>query len=204
MANGNVRICITQDPGEGDVYDYSNVWDADQYYGCNCDAGKLFYPNLPFLPSYLLHAYLSLLLHYTYIGYFGPDCSQKECPYGDDPFTGTSSDPATEQNNEIQQVGRQSIWLGDKQWLTLNVCMSCMQVVCVATGGTFTLTFRGETTVDIPADAAAEDVKAALEVGRKLISRSTRQQTQLAYLPPSLLSSYTRIYPLFLPLSMMQ
>ena len=52
------------------------VWDAGMMHGCNCDDG-----------------------------YFGPDCSQKECPKGDDPFTGTSLDPATQQYNAKQQVG---------------------------------------------------------------------------------------------------
>ena len=97
------------DPGEGPVYTYSNVWDAEMMYGCNCDEG-----------------------------YFGPDCSLKECPRGDDPFTGTALNPATQQYNEKQEV------------------------VCVASGGTFTLTFRGETTSRIPWDATAAQLQGYL------------------------------------------
>ena len=52
-----------KDPGEGDVYTYDSVWDADMMYGCVCDGG-----------------------------YFGPDCSLRDCPTGDDPLTGTTSD----------------------------------------------------------------------------------------------------------------
>lgn len=49
-----------QDPGEGTVYKYSDVWDADMIYGCNCDAG-----------------------------YSGPSCDIRNCAVGDDPLTGT-------------------------------------------------------------------------------------------------------------------
>jgi len=94
------------DPGMGPVYTYTNVWDGDMMYGCNCD-----------------------------LGYFGPDCSLKDCPRGDDPFTGTAINPTTQQYNEKQEV------------------------VCVASGGTFTLTFRGETTARIPWDATAAQVR---------------------------------------------
>lgn len=105
-----------KNPGEGPVYSYKQVWDADLLYGCNCDSG-----------------------------YFGPDCSLKHCPTGDDPFTGTSIDPKTQQYNEKQQV------------------------VCVATAGSFTLSFRGETTAPIPADASAAKVKAALQVRSRFL-----------------------------------
>lgn len=52
-------------------------------------------------------------------GYFGPDCTLRSCPSGDDPLT------TTDQLNEQQSV------------------------TCTATGGTFTLSFRGATTVPI-------------------------------------------------------
>lgn len=94
------------DPSSKKIYSYEDVWDADMVYGCNCDDG-----------------------------YFGPDCSLKDCPRGDDPFTGTSIDPANEQYNEKQQI------------------------VCVATGGTFTLTFKGATTANIPYDATVSKLK---------------------------------------------
>lgn len=50
-----------QDPGEGTVYPYRNVWDANMMYGCNCDAG-----------------------------YSGPSCNLRSCAIGDDPLTGTT------------------------------------------------------------------------------------------------------------------
>lgn len=49
-----------QDPGEGDIYDYTNVWDAQMMYGCHCD-----------------------------VGYSGPACTLRICSVGDDPLTGT-------------------------------------------------------------------------------------------------------------------
>ena len=47
-----------KDPGEGPVYTYLSNWDAEMMYGCNCDHGI-----------------------------FGPDCSLRSCPTGDDPLT---------------------------------------------------------------------------------------------------------------------
>ncbi|CAM9140099.1 unnamed protein product, partial [Discosporangium mesarthrocarpum] len=64
-----------KDLGEGTVYDYEDVWDADVMYGCNCDKG-----------------------------YFGPSCKSRLCPVGDDPLTGTEEDPNGEQYNEQQEV----------------------------------------------------------------------------------------------------
>lgn len=68
---------LSKDPGTGNVYSYSSIWDAQKIYGCACD------PN-----------------------YHGVDCSLRYCPKGDDPLTGTvsisSSNPL--QYNEIQRV----------------------------------------------------------------------------------------------------
>ncbi|ETV74018.1 hypothetical protein H257_11334 [Aphanomyces astaci] len=64
--------------------------------------------------------------------YSGYSCQISECPRGDDPLTGTIYDPTGLQYNEKQIVN------------------------CKATGGAFTLTFRGHTTVPIaPSDSAA-------------------------------------------------
>ena len=52
-----------KDPGEGNVCTYDTNWDAKMMFGCNCDSGM-----------------------------FGPDCSLRSCPTGDDPFTGTIFD----------------------------------------------------------------------------------------------------------------
>ena len=49
-----------KNPGEGEVFDYSQQWDSYRIYGCKCDPG-----------------------------YEGIDCSLRKCPTGDDPMTGT-------------------------------------------------------------------------------------------------------------------
>ncbi|CAM9285161.1 unnamed protein product, partial [Phaeothamnion confervicola] len=101
----------TQDPGAGTVYKYgTGAWDADKLLGCSCDNG-----------------------------YWGPDCSLRHCPTGDDPLTGTDEDPDGDQYNEVQTV------------------------TCTATGGSFTLAFRQKTTAALAYDASAETVKAALQ-----------------------------------------
>jgi len=82
---------------------YASPWDADKIHGCVCDEG-----------------------------YTGYDCSETECPRGDDPWT-------TGQQNEK------------------------VQIVCAATGGSFTLTFRGHTTEPISHDAGFGLVKRYLE-----------------------------------------
>lgn len=64
-----------KDPGEGTVYTYDSIWDADMMYGCNCDDAAL-----------------------------GPDCLLRTCPTGDDPFTGTALDPAGIQVDEVQTL----------------------------------------------------------------------------------------------------
>merc|ERR1711871_1278249 len=82
-----------------------SLWDADKVFGCACDAG-----------------------------FTGYDCSQRVCPYGDDPLT-------TGQNDEVQNL----------------FCK------CDGCSGTFSLTFRGEETAQIANDADSATVKAALE-----------------------------------------
>lgn len=71
-------------------------------------------------------------------GYSGADCTIRECPTGDDPLTGTPQD-TVQQVNEIQTV------------------------LCEATGGTFTLAFRGFTSTNLNWDVTNLQVKAALE-----------------------------------------
>lgn len=87
---------LQKDPGEGTIFKYNDVWDHDMMYGCVCDKG-----------------------------YFGHDCLLRECPYGDDPLTGTVLDTGGVQYDEVQTV------------------------TCKATSGTFTLAFRQETTAPI-------------------------------------------------------
>jgi len=67
-------------------------------------------------------------------GYTGYDCSLKTCPYGDDPIT-------EDEANEVQTL-------------------TCTDA---DSDGTFTLTFRGQTTDSISYAAAAEDVEEYLE-----------------------------------------
>ncbi|KAL7541839.1 hypothetical protein ACHAXR_011265 [Thalassiosira sp. AJA248-18] len=81
---------------------YETPWEADQFFGCLCDAG-----------------------------YAGYDCSIRTCATGDDPLTGS-------QDNDIQLLE------------------------CHADFGTFTLTFRRETTAPISVDASVTDVTNAI------------------------------------------
>lgn len=98
---------LTKDPGYGPVYSYNATWDAEKIWGCKCDSR-----------------------------YYGPDCSKKNCPRGDDPLTGnganTPSNPV--QYNEIQRVS------------------------CKAGSGSFTLSYAGQTTALIPYNAKAADL----------------------------------------------
>jgi hypothetical protein len=103
------------------VYKYNDVWDATMMHGCVCD-----------------------------IGYEGPDCSLRKCPYGDDPLTGTVRDAKGVQFDEKQEV------------------------TCKATGGTFTLSFRGMTTepinFDDPIDAITAKFNALDSTGGATVS----------------------------------
>lgn len=73
--------------------------------------------------------------------YFGVDCSLRYCPSGDDPLTGTQQISTLNplQFNEIQRV------------------------FCKADDGTFTLTFRGDTTERIPFNAKTFDLQTYIE-----------------------------------------
>jgi hypothetical protein len=103
---------LTKDPGEGTIYNYENIWDAEMLYGCNCDEG-----------------------------YYGPDCAFRYCPTGDDPLTGNSASTSTNpiQYNELQKV------------------------TCKAGSGSFTITFRGKTTIPIEYNAKSSTIQAAIE-----------------------------------------
>ncbi|KAL4176318.1 hypothetical protein KRP22_001270 [Phytophthora ramorum] len=72
-------------------------------------------------------------------GYGGGDCSDRLCPTGDDPLTGASTDSLFGlQKNEKQTV------------------------LCSATSGTLTLSYRGQTTVRIDASDNADTVSKKL------------------------------------------
>ena len=102
--------CTTRDYTQcQNTYAYTDVWDADMMFGCVCDEG-----------------------------WSGPDCTLRNCPSGDDPLTGQSTDVTVEVN--------------EKQILT-----------CTANGGTFTVTFMGQTTTAISYAASLSDFVAALE-----------------------------------------
>lgn len=67
-----------KNPGEGTVYKYNEIWDAQKIYGCSCDSR-----------------------------YHGYDCGWRKCPFGDDPLTGTTDISDSEnptQYNDIQRV----------------------------------------------------------------------------------------------------
>jgi len=72
-------------------------------------------------------------------GYHGSDCSLRNCPKGDDPLTGMAADT-------------NGVSVNEKQIIT-----------CQANGGTFTLTFKGETTNAISFDATLSQLTAAFE-----------------------------------------
>ena len=83
----SVGVCLsmnsfarTKDPGYGTVYVYNNIWDANMTHGCICDKGE----------SHLSIRCIILCINYFYclLGFSGPDCSLRDCPTGDDPFTG--------------------------------------------------------------------------------------------------------------------
>ncbi|KAG2973454.1 hypothetical protein PC119_g22908 [Phytophthora cactorum] len=82
-----------------------SLWDADKIMGCQCDPG-----------------------------FTGFDCSQRECPKGDNPLT-------TGQAYAIQDV--------------TCVCNTCT--------GTFALSFRGRVTANLASTATSSDLKIALE-----------------------------------------
>jgi hypothetical protein len=82
-----------------------SLWDADKILGCQCDPG-----------------------------FTGFDCSQRECPKGDNPLT-------TGQGNAVQDI-------------------TC---VCNGCTGTFALSFRGRVTANLASTATSTDLEAALE-----------------------------------------
>ena len=80
-------------------FQYSDVWDADKIHGCVCD-----------------------------VGFAGRSCALRDCPFGDDPLTGSGADLLT--------TGGGS--LANEQFNSVQV------LTCQADGGTFVLCFRGE------------------------------------------------------------
>ena len=108
--------------------DYTQPWDADMFYGCICDKG-----------------------------YEGYDCSQRTCPRGDDPLTGSPLS-AQLQYNEIQLLE------------------------CKATFGTFTLTFMGHTTAPISADATVAEFTEALSKLDSLKQSGSGNKIQVQWL----------------------
>ena len=75
------------------------------------------------------------------VDWFGPACDQRKCPFGDDPMTGNGANTVT---NPIQYNEQQKL-------------------ICKAGGGSFTVSFRGETTVPIAFNAKLSTFQAAFE-----------------------------------------
>lgn len=100
-----------KDPGEGSVFAYETNWDAEIMYGCNCDDGI-----------------------------FGPDCSLRSCPTGDDPLT----ENVVHSPSELQVTEQQ-------------------QIECKADSGYVVLSFRNRHTDRIPYYASDAEVQGFLE-----------------------------------------
>ncbi|GLE04860.1 hypothetical protein PINS_up013839 [Pythium insidiosum] len=81
-------------------------------------------------------------------GFEGGDCSKRRCATGDDPLTGGATDNLFGlQKNEKQTV------------------------LCAATSGTFTLSFRGVTTVPISAADRADIMSQKINVRASVVER---------------------------------
>ncbi|KAG6946893.1 hypothetical protein JG687_00016470 [Phytophthora cactorum] len=120
LCSGNGR-CISmrdaatlQDDRNFFVSTTYSLWDADKIMGCQCDPG-----------------------------FTGFDCSQRECPKGDNPLT-------TGQAYAIQDV--------------TCVCNTCT--------GTFALSFRGRVTANLASTATSSDLKIAVVAATPLCSTS--------------------------------
>ncbi|KAG7376496.1 hypothetical protein PHYPSEUDO_013294 [Phytophthora pseudosyringae] len=98
-----------------------NLWDADKIMGCQCDPG-----------------------------FSGFDCSQRECPKGDNPLT-------VGQDYAIQDIT-----------CTCNGCT-----------GTFALSFRGRVTANLASTATSSDLKTALEALDNIYGVSVAATTPL-------------------------
>lgn len=139
-----------RDPGEGTAHAYATPWDAEMVHGCRCDRGCVQRVLLRLCfrrRATTTPAPLPPLLYYLVLTnsprlfprYTGHDCAVRHCPTGDDPLTGWAEDPSGRQFNEKQRLA------------------------CRASGGHFTLTFRGVSTAYINYDDDAETLARKLE-----------------------------------------
>eukprot|EP00981_Chlorochromonas_danica_P010283 scaffold3079_cov187-Ochromonas_danica.AAC.10 len=138
-------LCACQDGFEGIACERQSCPNHCQEVGkCN----SMYYHALSKDPGLgLVYTYSTIWDAYKIYGcdcdiqYHGTDCSLRYCPKGDDPLTGTELISPTNplQYNEIQRLA------------------------CKADGGTFTLTFRGRTTIPIPFNANVRTFQKALE-----------------------------------------
>ena len=131
------------------LYNYSTNWDAEKIYGSSFTLSLRCIAR----PLSCLRSRTDLVTYYSFVsslsptgcqcdgGFYGPDCTLQSCPTGDDPLTGVGVPSPTNpsQFNDIQSV------------------------VCKATDGKFTLTFRGHTTIPINWYAQASEIVAALQ-----------------------------------------
>mmetsp|Transcript_23393 Transcript_23393/g.70211 ORF Transcript_23393/g.70211 Transcript_23393/m.70211 type:complete len:143 (+) Transcript_23393:240-668(+) len=104
-----------KDPGEGNVFTYESNWDANIMYGCNCDDGV-----------------------------FGPDCSLRYCPHGDDPLT----DLVIHNPSNAESCLADGLMMpNDRSELQVN---EQQQIECKADSGYLVLSFRNKHTERIP------------------------------------------------------
>ncbi|KAG6965948.1 hypothetical protein JG688_00006988 [Phytophthora aleatoria] len=129
-------------------------------------------------------------------GYGGYDCSQPQCPtgrfeYGSDPNALSTWDADMVQGCYCDKVpldrgknvrysgyscAKTPCPSGDDPW-TANQVDEVQAVSCSADGGSFTLSFRGETTLPTPFSASTAAVKAALE---RLLTSTTFTNSVIA------------------------
>lgn len=97
------------------MFTYESNWDANIMYGCNCDDGV-----------------------------FGPDCSLRYCPHGDDPLT----DLVIHNPSNAESCLADGLMMpNDRSELQVN---EQQQIECKADSGYLVLSFRNKHTERIP------------------------------------------------------
>lgn len=143
-----------KDKGLGTVYTYTTNWDADMVYGCVCREG---YTGGDC--SKRMHS-LSLILLINTKRFLDLQYSLGQCVSGDDPLTGAITDTLF----GYQQNDKQTVFCSATVRPSLLSEGQQTYSHCFAQGGTFTLSFRGKTTVLINAIDKSDVVSTKLNV----------------------------------------